>query len=139
MKGKIGEALAAGLPVVTTRVGAEGMDLEDGATAMIADSPNAFAEAVVRICSDPQLHGRLSEAGRVHVRRRWGMPTVEGQLIEAIESVRRMRPKALRGSERIAARLRHAYVRSGLARIAERAKSVATWYLRRVYRFLGRQ
>jgi hypothetical protein len=52
MKGKVGQALAAGLPVVTTSVGAEGMDLEDGNTALIADSPEAFAEAVVRLCTD---------------------------------------------------------------------------------------
>lgn len=75
----------------------------------------------------------------MHVRRRWGMPTVEGQLIEAVESVRKMRPEGLRGSERIAARVRHAYARSGLAEKVERAESVAAWYVRRVYRFLGRQ
>jgi len=56
MKGKIGQALAAGLPVVTTSVGAEGMDLEDGKTALIADSPEAFAKAVVRLCTDRHLH-----------------------------------------------------------------------------------
>jgi len=39
----IGEALAAGLPVVTTNVGAEGMSLEHGTTALIADSVPAFA------------------------------------------------------------------------------------------------
>ena len=71
MKGKIGQSLASGLPVVTTTVGAEGMDLEDGKTALIADSPAAFAEAVVRLCTDAQLHRDLSEAGRSHVRRRW--------------------------------------------------------------------
>ena len=38
MKGKVGQALAAGLPVVTTRVGAEGMHLEAGKAALIADS-----------------------------------------------------------------------------------------------------
>src|SRR5207245_8924437 len=62
MKGKVGQALAAGLPVVTTRVGAEGMDLEDGKAALIAESPTAFAEAVARLCPDGELHRNLSQA-----------------------------------------------------------------------------
>jgi hypothetical protein len=67
------------------------------------DSLEAFANAAVRFCSDPQLRRRLSEAGRVHVRWRRGMPTVEGQLAEAIEDVRTLKPKALRGTGRIGA------------------------------------
>src|SRR5262249_38799860 len=56
MKGKVGEAMAAGLPVVTTSIGAEGMELEDGVTALVADTPEAFAEAVRRLCTDDALH-----------------------------------------------------------------------------------
>ena len=48
MKGKIGMAMAFGLPVVTTSVGAEGMGLVDGTHALVADDPASFAEAVVR-------------------------------------------------------------------------------------------
>src|ERR1700730_7197770 len=46
MKGKVGEALAAGLPIITTSVGAEGMDLEDGKTARIADTRTDLAAVV---------------------------------------------------------------------------------------------
>jgi hypothetical protein len=38
MKGKIGEAMAAGLPVVTTPIGAEGMGLVDGMSALISST-----------------------------------------------------------------------------------------------------
>ena len=134
MKGKVGEALAAGLPVVTTSVGAEGMDLEDGKTAMIADSPDGFAAAVVRICTDPVLHRRLSEEGRAHARRRWDVASVERRLLEAVESLRGLAPKPMSATDRVATAAQDAYMRSGLARRVERAGSVATWYACRVGR-----
>ncbi|MGC8490402.1 MAG: glycosyltransferase [Syntrophobacteraceae bacterium] len=61
MKGKIGEAMAYGLPVVTTSVGAEGMGLEHGKTAFIADTPAEFAQEVVKLCSDDDLWRIISE------------------------------------------------------------------------------
>jgi hypothetical protein len=134
MKGKIGEALAAGLPMVTTTVGAEGLDLEDGKTAIVADSPNGFANAVVRICTDPRLHRRVSEAGRAHARHRWGLTLIEGRLLAAVESLRGLRPKPLSTRDRIGALAQDAYVRSGLARKIERTDSVAAWYVNRMFR-----
>jgi glycosyltransferase involved in cell wall biosynthesis len=95
MKGKIGQALASGLPVVTTSVGAEGMDLEDGKTALVADAPQAFADAVARLCTDPRLHGALSRAGRDHVRGRWDVRAVDARLREVIESLRGLGPRPL--------------------------------------------
>jgi glycosyltransferase involved in cell wall biosynthesis len=138
IKGKIGEALAAGLPIVTTSVGAEGMDLEDGKTAMIADSPEGFAKGVVRICTDPTLHHRLSEEGRTHSRQRWGVSLIEDQLAEALESLRGLRPKPLSSRNRIGALVQDAYVRSGLARKVQRSGSVATWYVGRIVRAFGK-
>lgn len=67
MKGKIGEALAYGTPVVTTTIGAEGMSLRDGHEALIADSPEDFAAAVVRAYGDAELWQRLSDEGYAHV------------------------------------------------------------------------
>ena len=131
MKGKIGQSLASGLPVVTTTVGAEGMDLEDGKTALIADSPAAFAEAVVRLCTDEQLHRDLSEAGRSHVRRRWDVAAVEARLLEAVESLRGSSPRLLTRRERGVARLRDRYVRCGLAKKVTRVQSVMAWYVTR--------
>jgi glycosyltransferase involved in cell wall biosynthesis len=56
MKGKIGEAMAHGVPVVTTSVGAEGMGLCDRENAMIADSPHDFASAVLELLDDNILY-----------------------------------------------------------------------------------
>jgi len=67
MKGKIGQALSLGLPLVTTEIGAEGMELTDGETALIADDAAGFAEAIVRLYTDDALWQRLSSAGIRHI------------------------------------------------------------------------
>ncbi|WP_323990747.1 glycosyltransferase [Nguyenibacter sp. L1] len=67
MKGKVGQSLAGGLPVVATTVGAEGMGLEDGVNILIADDPAAFADAVIRLYRDDVQWTRLSAAGRDHI------------------------------------------------------------------------
>lgn len=67
VKGKVGEALSYGLPVVTTSVGAEGFGLRDGEEALIADDPREFAAAVVRLYSDGELWRRLADSGYRHV------------------------------------------------------------------------
>ncbi|HLL73873.1 MAG TPA: glycosyltransferase [Pyrinomonadaceae bacterium] len=67
VKGKIGEALAHGLPVVTTAVGAEGMGLSDGEHAMIRDDPAGLAEAVVELYESRELWQRLSRRGRERI------------------------------------------------------------------------
>lgn len=85
IKGKIGEALAYGLPVVTTSVGAEGMGFAEGVHALVADSPDDFAAAVARAYTDPELWRRLSAEGRRHVERHFS-PAVVSRVIN--DSVR---------------------------------------------------
>ena len=69
VKGKIGEALAHGLPCVTTTVGAEGMGLQHEESAMIADTAAAFAAAVVRLYTQRELWQRLADHGHAHIAR----------------------------------------------------------------------
>ncbi|WP_112310932.1 glycosyltransferase [Pseudogemmobacter bohemicus] len=63
LKGKIVTAMAHGLPVVTTSVGAEGMALTDGENVLIADSPEEMAAAVQRLYTDAALWQRLALNG----------------------------------------------------------------------------
>jgi GT2 family glycosyltransferase/glycosyltransferase involved in cell wall biosynthesis len=64
LKGKVTQALAFGLPVVTTPVGAEGLDAHDGEHMLIGDTPEALAEQVVRVLGDDELWRRLSRSGQ---------------------------------------------------------------------------
>jgi GT2 family glycosyltransferase len=66
-KGKVSTAMSYGLPVVSTSCGAEGMDLVDGQDVLIADEPEAFAEACLRVHEDAALWRQLSEAGQALV------------------------------------------------------------------------
>jgi glycosyltransferase involved in cell wall biosynthesis len=77
---KVIEALAAGRPVVTTTVGAEGIDVRDGEHLLIADTPDAFAAAVRRLLEDPELAARLAAAGRERARARYDWDRLAGTL-----------------------------------------------------------
>lgn len=60
---KVLEALAHHLPLATTTVGCEGVDVADGRTALIADDPRTFADACLRLLDDGDLRQRLADAG----------------------------------------------------------------------------
>ena len=82
MKGKIGHALALGIPVVSTSIGVEGMDLRDGEEVLVADDCEEFARAVDRLYDDPVLWKRLSEAGQAVVAERWAPDVMHTQARE---------------------------------------------------------
>jgi glycosyltransferase involved in cell wall biosynthesis len=62
---KILEAWAAGLPVVSTTLGAEGLPVRHGETALLADGGEAFAAAVTRLLACSELRVRVGNAGRL--------------------------------------------------------------------------
>ena len=76
MKGKIGEAMAHGVPVVTTSVGAEGIGLVHGKTAFIADTPAEFAQHVVNLYSDDGLWSTMSENARLFIKNNYSPQAV---------------------------------------------------------------
>ncbi|UHD14551.1 glycosyltransferase family 4 protein [Thiocapsa bogorovii] len=84
MKGKIGQSLSYGLPVVTTHVGAEGMGLVDGVDALIADDPTAFANAVLRLYTDDVLWHRVSAAGQDLIAQRYSKDAVSPILMSLL-------------------------------------------------------
>jgi glycosyltransferase involved in cell wall biosynthesis len=68
---KIVEGMAMGKAIVSTSLGAEGLDVEPGRHLLVADEPAAFADAVVRLLDDPALGRRLGLAGRELAVRRY--------------------------------------------------------------------
>ena len=65
MKGKIGGAVAAGVPVVTTSIGAEGFPFRDGKECFITDCPKDFAEKCKQCLEDPVLWHSFSVKSRL--------------------------------------------------------------------------
>jgi len=64
---KVLEAMAAGLPLVSTREGLSGLGAVDGVHARVADTPEALAEALVHTLSDPTGARAMAETARAHV------------------------------------------------------------------------
>ncbi|MGV3722789.1 MAG: glycosyltransferase family 4 protein [Actinomycetota bacterium] len=64
IRNKILESFAAGRPVVSTSVGAEGLPVRNGEHLLIADTSAEFASACVRVAREPALADRLVTAGR---------------------------------------------------------------------------
>lgn len=69
---KIYEALAMECPVISTRIGAEGLPLQDGSEILLADTRESFAAAVVRTLTTPDLAAQLAGNGAAVVRSRFG-------------------------------------------------------------------
>jgi glycosyltransferase involved in cell wall biosynthesis len=64
---KLLEALACGCPVVSTTVGAEGLDAVDGQHMLLRDTPQAFADAILHILDDPAHGAQIGQQGRAWV------------------------------------------------------------------------
>ena len=77
---KILEAFAAGRPVVSTTIGAEGLEVRDGEHLLIADTPEEFAHAVVRLCNDVALVKHLTSAARHLVETHYGWEAITQRL-----------------------------------------------------------
>jgi glycosyltransferase involved in cell wall biosynthesis len=84
---KILESMAIGTPVVSTSKGAEGLDLQPGRDLLIADTPAAFANAVLSILCDASLRRELSRAGRQAVAARYDWQSIGQRYNEYIESL----------------------------------------------------
>jgi sugar transferase (PEP-CTERM/EpsH1 system associated) len=80
---KILEAMASERAVVSTSLGCEGIDVTPGEDILIADTPAAFAQAVVRCLRDPGLRARLGARGRALVERRYRWEVV-GDALSAV-------------------------------------------------------
>jgi len=78
MRVKILDAWLWGVPIVSTPVGAEGIECRDGENLLIAETASAFAVAVVRLLTDSALNGRLRAAGRRWAEARYDWREVYG-------------------------------------------------------------
>ncbi len=84
---KVLEAFAAGLPVVSTAKGAEGLGVEGGRHLLLAHAPGEFVDAVLSIRRDPVLASRLMANARAIVTERFSWSTVGARVREAIDAL----------------------------------------------------
>ncbi len=80
VKGKITQCLAMGLPVVTSSVGAEGLDVVDGQSILVADQPSEIAARIVDCYRDDELWRRISAAGQAVIDRTCSPRAIEAQM-----------------------------------------------------------
>jgi glycosyltransferase involved in cell wall biosynthesis len=80
VKGKVNHSMSLGVPAVVTSLAAEGMHLEHGRDAMIADDPESFAAAVVAVCRSRELWERLSRNGRNSLRKHFSVEAAAGAI-----------------------------------------------------------
>lgn len=86
---KILEAFAAKVPVLSTTVGAEGLNIENGTNIVLADTPATFADRCIELLDDSAKRARLVQAGRKLVEEQYDWsrisPLVENAWQKTIE------------------------------------------------------
>ncbi|MDY0013835.1 MAG: glycosyltransferase [Rhodocyclaceae bacterium] len=87
MKGKVGEALAWGLPVVTTEFGAQGYGVQDRVSVVLGDSAEAFAEGVIWLLDDTARRSQIGLAGQNAIRERFSRQAVAHAIPELLKKI----------------------------------------------------
>jgi glycosyltransferase involved in cell wall biosynthesis len=78
------EAMAAGRPVVGTRVGLAGLELQPGATAAVADDSEQMATAIVHLLSDDAAAAAMATAARLHIEKHFDWRQISGAFTETL-------------------------------------------------------
>jgi len=81
---KILEALAHGVPVVSTRIGAEGLEVEHDRHLLLADTPEQFADACIALARDGARRSALSREGLKLVQERYDWRVIEHQVQQVV-------------------------------------------------------
>lgn len=84
---KVLEAAASGVPIVSTHVGCEGIDLTPGEEVLLADEPGAFAEAVVSLLQDPARGAEMARRARRRVEEGYDWRVIVPRLTRIYESM----------------------------------------------------
>jgi O-antigen biosynthesis protein len=89
MRVKLLEAFAAGIPVVSTRLGAEGLAGKDGEICALADHPAEFAQKIVELFDEPEMARKLACRAREQVVATRDMRVLTERLVESYREVLR--------------------------------------------------
>jgi hypothetical protein len=78
--------MAVGLPVVASPVGMNCQVVRQGVNGFLAESPDAWREALASLAKDPDLRRRMGEAGRAMVAEDYSLSAVTPRLVAALRS-----------------------------------------------------
>ncbi len=83
---KILESAAMAKPIVSTKLGAEGLEFQNGKEILLADDPSAFAGAVVKLLKSPADRKHLGQAARKRAEQQYSFPPLRASLREALNT-----------------------------------------------------
>lgn len=88
MRVKILDYMTRGVPVVSTTIGAEGIDVVNGKHLLVADSPGAFADAILRLFDNPAIPESLRRDANRRVADAYGLEAVMYRTQRVLDSIR---------------------------------------------------
>jgi len=132
MKGKVVEAMASAVPVVTTPVGAQGLPAVSGEHLLVSEDPSSFADAAASLLDDPERSARIGLAGQRLVAAICAPEVVAPRLRRLIDEVTAAPPDAARAA-------RTSGVAAWLRRWRSSGRHAAVTELRRQARWLARR
>lgn len=106
MKVKVLDAMARGMPTVTTSVGAEGIELTQGKHLLVADKPGEMADSINALLTDPWLWQRLQENSRQLIQERYTWRQLFNKMHAVID--RELRDNRVSATQPSGSRLQHA-------------------------------
>jgi len=98
-KGKVIQALTFGTPSVATSIGAEGLNLESRRDILIADDPDAFADAIGELLRDAALWRKLSRNGQAVIGKSHDRRIVKERFLEVLDHVLAHKPNGTAGTQ----------------------------------------
>jgi len=111
MKGKVGEAMSYGLPVVTTSFGAEGFGLTPGKDLLVGDTAESFSAQVIALLDDADLYSRVARCGYEFIERHYSVPAVERMLDTSMQRLVNLPQRKIPLTRRLLAPVQNLYLR----------------------------
>jgi len=104
LKGKIGEAMMHRLPVVTTDIGAQGIEVKNGEGIMLGNSPEEFSRCIIELLESPELRRRVATGGFEYLERQYSIEAGRRHVRDFQLGIERLPSKRLPLASRLARR-----------------------------------
>ena len=80
------EAMALGVPVVSTSIGAQGLTVESGTQMLIADDPAGFADGIIQLLLNPAASQEMTQQARAYVEQHHNLKRNTAELLGFLQS-----------------------------------------------------